>query len=305
MVNENTLDNIISEDEAGMDKLISDIFRFSAEMKKHLKLVKDPSGLELYYLSISRNNEKYLEKIKDMDLNAVSALYAALKHPVMFVDLDKKKIEYLSEGFEGVEVTYDIKEARIDKKEAKRLSNLLFYYDYYPLLIGAKKETKRLSNLHSKIEWANSKEDLKYAKMYDISYRIKDKGIKVILTQEGNTLESYLTELSALGKDGKRIIDYLSSLKNEDAKHFINISNFFSIIDTNNNILYAMESFKDMKGDEIVKMSTHDRKEGGYEFMYDLIDRAKKNPNEKVFFVNPDEDENYHPNSKPPSDMYS
>jgi len=282
MVNENTLDNIISEDEAGMDKLISDIFRFSAEMKKHLKLVKDPSGLELYYLSISRNNEKYLEKIKDMDLNAVSALYAALKHPVMFVDLDKKKIEYLSEGFEGVEVTYDIKEARIDKKEAKRLSNL-----------------------YSKIEGVNSKEDLKYAEMYDISYRIKDKGIKVILTQEENTLESYLTELSALGKDGKRIIDYLSSLKNEDAKHFINISNFFSIIDTNNNIFYAMESFKDMKGDEIVKMSTHDRKEGGYEFMYDLIDRAKKNPNEKVFFVNPDEDENYHPNSKPPSDMYS
>lgn len=282
MAGENNLDNIISEDEASIDKTISSIFKFSAKMKRDLKLVKDPNGFELYYLSISPNNDEYLKKIKNMDLNKIDTLYAALKHPVMFADFDNKKVEYLNLGFQGLDVVYDIKKARINEKEAKRLSDL-----------------------YSKAEKVDSKEDLKYAKMYDVSYRIKDKSVRVVMTTDDNEIEFYLTELSKLGKDGKRIIDYLGSLKSEDASYFISISSLFSIIDTKNNVLYAMESSKDKDGKEIVKMLMHDKKEGKYDLMYDIVEKANKNPNEKMFLINNDQEETYHPNSKPPSDMYA
>lgn len=282
MAGENTLDNIISEDEAKIDKTVSSIFRFSAKMKKDLKLVKDPNGFELYYLSISPNNEKYLEKIKKMDLNRIDALYAALKHPVMFADVDKKEVEYLSLSFEGLAVRYDVRKAQINDKEAKRLSGL-----------------------YSKAEEVDSKEDMKYAEMYGISYKIKDKSVKVVLTKPESVLEFYLTELSELGKDGKRIIDYLGSLKNEDASYFVSISNLFSIVDTKNNMLYTMENSKDKDGNKIIKMSTHEKKEGDYDLMYDIAERSKKNPDEKVFLVNQAEEETYRSEGKPPSDMYA
>jgi len=281
MDSENNLDNIISEDEAEMDKTAAGIFRFSAEMKKDLKLVNDPNGLELYYLSISPNNAKYLEKIEKMDLSSMDMLYAALKHPVIFADVDNKKVEYLNQGFEGLDVEYNIMKKEINDKEAKRLSNL-----------------------YLKAKGVETKDDLKYAEMYDVSSKIKSNGVRVVLAREKGTLEFYLTELSELGEDGKRIIDYLSSLKNEDANYFISVSNLFSIIDTKNNMLYAMESTKDKDGKEIVKMLAHDRKENNFNFMYNIAEMAKKSPDKKVFLVNQGK-ETYRPDNKAPSDMYA
>ncbi len=281
MEGENSLDNIISDDEAKRDEITASIFRFSANMKKDLKLVKDPNGLELYYLSISPNNKKYLEKIGRMNLDEISVLYAALKHPVMFADVAKKELEYLNQNFEGLDVKYDIITTKINEKEMERLSDL-----------------------YLKAKEVETKDDLKYAEMYDVSSRIKDKGVKVVLTSDENTLEFYLTELSELGRDGKKIIDYLSGLKNEDTSYFMSISSLFSIIDTNNKVLYAMESFKDKEGKEIVKMSVHDKKETDFKLMYSIAKRAKENPTQKVLFIDEDE-ETYKPSTNPPSDMYS
>ncbi|MCL4372674.1 hypothetical protein M1384_01265 [Candidatus Parvarchaeota archaeon] len=281
MEGENSLDNIISDDEAKRDEITASIFRFSANMKKDLKLVKDPNGLELYYLSISPNNKKYLEKIGRMNLDEISVLYAALKHPVMFADVAKKELEYLNQNFEGLDVKYDIITTKINEKEMERLSDL-----------------------YLKAKEVETKDDLKYAEMYDVSSRIKDKGVKVVLTSDENTLEFYLTELSELGRDGKKIIDYLSGLKNEDTSYFMSISSLFSIIDTNNKVLYAMESFKDKEGNEIVKMSVHDKKETDFKLMYSIAKRAKENPTQKVLFIDEDE-ETYKPSTNPPSDMYS
>ncbi len=281
MEGENSLDNIISDDEAKRDEITASIFRFSANMKKDLKLVKDPNGLELYYLSISPNNKKYLEKIGRMNLDEISVLYAALKHPVMFADVAKKELEYLNQNFEGLDVKYDIITTKINEKEMERLSDL-----------------------YLKAKEVETKDDLKYAEMYDVSSRIKDKGVKVVLTADEDTLEFYLTELSELGRDGKKIIDYLSGLKNEDTSYFMSISSLFSIIDTNNKVLYAMESFKDKEGNEIVKMSVHDKKETDFKLMYSIAKRAKENPTQKVLFIDEDE-ETYKPSTNPPSDMYS
>jgi hypothetical protein len=281
MEGENSLDNIISDDEAKRDEITASIFRFSANMKKDLKLVKDPNGLELYYLSISPNNKKYLEKIGRMNLDEISVLYAALKHPVMFADVAKKELEYLNQNFEGLDVKYDIITTKINEKEMERLSDL-----------------------YLKAKEVETKDDLKYAEMYDVSSRIKDKGVKVVLTADEDTLEFYLTELSELGRDGKKIIDYLSGLKNEDTSYFMSISSLFSIIDTNNKVLYAMESFKDKEGKEIVKMSVHDKKETDFKLMYSIAKRAKENPTQKVLFIDEDE-ETYKPSTNPPSDMYS
>ena len=286
MSNENSLDNIIKdvkeENEAEIDKTAADIFGFSAKMKKDLKLVKDPNGFELYYLSISPNNTEYLEKIKSMDLSGVDMLYAALKHPVMFADVAKRKAEYFNQDFEGLDIKYNIMTTQIDDNEAKRLSDL-----------------------YLKAKEVETEDDLKYAKMYDVSYKIKDKAVKVVLVNNQKTLEFYLTELSELGEDGKKIIDYLSSLKDEDASYFISVSSLFSIIDLKNNVLYAMESSKGKDGKETVKMSVHDKKDSGFGFIYDIAERAKKNPKEKVFLVDQNKEETYHPNSKPPSDMYA
>ena len=282
MENEKKLDNIIDDEEAKMDENAASIFRFSAEMKKDIKLVDDQNGFELYYLSISPNNSKYLERIEKMDLNEIDMLYAALKHPVIFVDIANKEVKYLNQGFEGLEVRYSIMKTKISDKEVKRLSKL-----------------------YLKAKNVETNDDLKYAEMYDISSKIKNKGVRVILTKDEQTLEFYLTDISELGENGKRIIDYLKNLKNEDANYFISVSNLFSIIDTKNKVLYAMESYQDKDGKEIVKMLTHDKKEGGFDFMYDIAERAKKNPNEKVFFIDQKKEETYSPNSKAPSDMYA
>ena len=77
------------------------------------------------------------------------------------------------------------------------------------------------------------------------------------------------------------------------------------LIDLKNNVLYAMESSKGKDGKETVKMSVHDKKDSGFGFIYDIAERAKKNPKEKVFLVDQNKEETYHPNSKPPSDMYA
>ncbi len=281
MSDEDNLDNIISDGEAEIDKTAASILRFSAKMKKDLKLVKDPVGFGLYYLSISPNNPKYLEKINGMDLDKIDILYAALKRPVMFVDVTNKEVKYLNQNFEGLKIEYNITQKKINGNQAKNLHNL-----------------------YLKAEKVETKDDLKYAKMYDVSYKIKDKAVKVILANSQNRVEFYLTELSKLGKEGKQIINYLSSLKNEDADYFASVSNIFSIVDTKNNLIYQMESIKDEEGKEIVKMTVHDKKEKGLDFIYNVAEMAKKNPNEKVFSLGQDEEETYHPDSKPPADMY-
>ena len=77
-----------------------------------------------------------------------------------------------------------------------------------------------------------------------------------------------------------------------------------------------MESIKDEEGKEIVKMTVHDKKEKGLDLIYKGLeittlaqrehryDVLIKQLNEKVFSLGQDEEETYHPDSKPPADMY-
>ena len=50
--NKNDLEEIINE-EIITDKSTSDVLRFSADIKKQMRLVKDENGIEIYYLNIS------------------------------------------------------------------------------------------------------------------------------------------------------------------------------------------------------------------------------------------------------------
>jgi hypothetical protein len=283
MTSEKDLEKIISEiDEASLDKAASGIFKMSAKMKEKMRLVKDSNEIELYYLSMLPDNEDYLKKIKNMQLNEMEALYAALNHPILFADLDGKKLDYFSEEFKGLDPVYGIKEREINGTEAKKISKL-----------------------YSMSESVDSKQDLKYAEMYDVSYKIKQGGVKVIMNANETGFEFYLVDLSALGNDGNKIIDYLSGLKNDDASYFASVSNDFSIIDMDKKILYTMKSSTDKNGKETIKMSKHENKEEEYGFMYKLMGLAKQNPKVKVLFVNKPEEETYHTDSKPPSDMYA
>ena len=271
------LEEIINE-EIITDKSTSDVLRFSADIKKKMRLVKDENGIEIYYLNISPKNKNYINKIMQMGHNEVDRLYMALKHPILFVDLKDKTLRYFCENFNRLNLTYTLKTDEIEDKQIKKLSDIYF-----------------------KSEEVDSKEDLKYANMFDVSYKIKSKGVKFIVSESEMTAGFYLTELESLGSEGQKVIDYLSSLKSDDAAYFTAISGNFSLVDTNKKVLYTMKNSSDKEGRYTVKLSVIDDK-SEYDYLEKLLNTAKQIPMQKAFLI--EQPETYNVNSKPPSDMY-
>lgn len=271
------LEEIINE-EIITDKSTSDVLRFSADIKKQMRLVKDENGIEIYYLNMSPKNKNYINKIMQMGHNEVDRLYMALKHPILFVDLKDKTLRYFCENFNRLNLTYTLKTDEIEDKQIKKLSDTYF-----------------------KSEEVDSKEDLKYANMFDVSYKIKSKGVKFIVSESEMTAGFYLTELESLGSEGQKVIDYLSSLKSDDAAYFTAISGNFSLVDTNKKVLYTMKNSSDKEGRYTVKLSVIDDK-SEYDYLEKLLNTAKQIPLQKAFLV--EQPETYNVNSKPPSDMY-
>lgn len=271
------LEEIINE-EIITDKSTSDVLRFSADIKKQMRLVKDENGIEIYYLNISPKNKNYINKIMQMGHNEVDRLYMALKHPILFVDLKDKTLRYFCENFNRLNLTYTLKTDEIEDKQIKKLSDIYF-----------------------KSEEVDSKEDLKYANMFDVSYKIKSKGVKFIVSESEMTAGFYLTELESLGSEGQKVIDYLSSLKSDDAAYFTAISGNFSLVDTNKKVLYTMKNYSDKEGRYTVKLSVIDDK-SEYDYLEKLLNTAKQIPMQKAFLI--EQPETYNVNSKPPSDMY-
>ncbi|EEZ93005.1 MAG: hypothetical protein BJBARM4_0393 [Candidatus Parvarchaeum acidiphilum ARMAN-4] len=136
--------------------------------------------------------------------------------------------------------------------------------------------------------------------MYHISYKIKKEGVLVVYNGEETPFEFYLVESSKLGKDQKKIMDYLNKIEDEEAARFISISDNFSIVDTEKGIVYAIETRKDKDGKDKLKFSSHEnRKE--FSNLYKILDEANKNPNIKVFDL---DQQDYSPTKEAPSDMY-
>ena len=213
-----------------------------------------------------------------MGHNEVDRLYMALKHPILFVDLKDKTLRYFCENFNRLNLTYTLKTDEIEDKQIKKLSDIYF-----------------------KSEEVDSKEDLKYANMFDVSYKIKSKGVKFIVSESEMTAGFYLTELESLGSEGQKVIDYLSSLKSDDAAYFTAISGNFSLVDTNKKVLYTMKNYSDKEGRYTVKLSVIDDK-SEYDYLEKLLNTAKQIPMQKAFLI--EQPETYNVNSKPPSDMY-
>ena len=271
------LDKLIEQqNEAEIDKSISKIFKLSADMKEKMHLVQDFNGFNNYYIFLSDNLD-YVKKINKMSNKEVEVLYSALKHPVLFVDLNSDRLDYFCEIFDGLTPGYELLTKKMEKGENDRL------FERYA-------QAKKIDN----------KRDLEYARMYHISYKIKKEGVLVVYNGEETPFEFYLVESSKLGKDQKKIMDYLNKIEDEEAARFISISDNFSIVDTEKGIVYAIETRKDKDGKDKLKFSSHEnRKE--FSNLYKILDEANKNPNIKVFDL---DQQDYSPTKEAPSDMY-
>ena len=265
---------------AEAESKIAGLFKISAELKKTSKLIKDENEVCNYYICFTENGG-YLDKLNMMSHGELEILYSALKHPLLLVYLKENKLLRFVEDFEGLTPYYALAEKTSDKTENKRLHEL-----YY--------KGKRVK----------FDSDLKYHKMYSVSAEIKKNGFKILLNTGEGKLPVYLTELKALGSNGGRILNYLSKLNNDDANRLIYITNRFSILDTAENMVYSMETVSDKKRGEIVKLSKRDNKNSEYNNLYKILEILKKNPDTKTISLSDTENETYHSDSEPPSDMY-
>ncbi|EEZ93004.1 MAG: hypothetical protein BJBARM4_0392 [Candidatus Parvarchaeum acidiphilum ARMAN-4] len=115
------LDKLIEQqNDAEIDKYISKIFKLSADMKEKMHLVQDFNGFNNYYIFLSDNLD-YVKKINKMSNKEVEVLYSALKHPVLFVDLNSDRLDYFCEIFDGLTPGYELLTKKMEKGENDRL----------------------------------------------------------------------------------------------------------------------------------------------------------------------------------------
>lgn len=280
MVDKKGLARLIEEnDEAEIDNAISKIFKTSARMKKKMRLFNEFNGVGGYYLLLSENHS-YVDMIDKMDNIEMETLYATLQHPVVFADFTSKKLYHFYEDFNGITPVYSLIKKPMDKASKD------WIFEKY-----------------EKAKSVDTKQDMRYAKIYEMSSKIKKNGVTVLINDENIApLELLVTELSKLGKDKDRIMDYLSSIKDRDALEFASITKSFSIVDTEKNIVYAIESEKDQSGKETVKLVGHNERKQ-FENLYTILEAANKNPSLKVFEIG-GEDGDYIPSRDAPSDLY-